>query len=126
MSKHTLRRLEVNGHQYLWSIWHHSMHWGAWWSATLRIFSADQKNGYLEVRYEAQHQDLIFPNFSLVSYVWTNEQGLDVHEPKTVVRVIRYARNQLGWKPDDTGKPLIIENGYQLLNDLGYGYIQDL
>jgi hypothetical protein len=55
-----------------------------------------------------------------VKYKWTNESGFDVHAPKIVVRVIRYARHQLGWRPEESGKPLIIENGYQLLNDLGY------
>jgi len=55
-----------------------------------------------------------------IVYRWTSERGLDVHAPRTVVRVIRYANQHLGWNPEKNPKPLIIANGYQLLKDVGY------
>ena len=101
VSKRTLRSLEVNGKAYLYKI----LPYFGIWEGKLRVYIAENKNGWLQVYFTFDDRERTFKNNWSPTYKWTGETGINIHDPKTVVRIIRYARNQLGWHPEENNKP---------------------
>jgi hypothetical protein len=115
MSKSKVRPIVVDGEVYLWKL----NSYEDVWSGTLVVYSSQHKKGHLEVHYPF---DDYFtgsePGSALFDGI--NNRNLNIHEPEPTARVIRYARQQLGWNPDERVAPLVIEHGFEILKQVGY------
>ena len=116
MANHdSLRSISVESKTYYWKV---RNRYDAY-EGVLRIFSSQHKSGFLEIYFTFAQLAEVFPKGAI--YKWTRKTGLPViGRPLLVVQIVRYAKKQLNWKPMPRTAPTIIQNGYELLRQVGY------
>jgi len=117
LAKTALRKLTVDGKNYLWKV---SKYYDVW-EGTVIIYAKEIKHKQIIAQFTIEQRTQHFPTEATVIYKWTNEKGLPpIQQPIIAVRIIRYAVRQLNWQPTTKNDPLIIEDGYELLKQIGY------
>ena len=115
MTKNDLRPIVVDNEAYLWKL----KNYEDVWAGILVVYSALHKQGRLEVHYP--YDDYWeWNNITLALVDEQSKRNLNIHEPEPTTRVIRHARNELGWNPNAQQSPFIIEHGYEILKQVGY------
>ncbi len=115
-SRKKLRKIVVDGEPYLWCF----KNYFDFYSGILVVYCKAYKYGQLEVHYpEDEFWDWSPFGVQIVD-LHDPERYLNIHEPETVARVIRYARQHLDWNPQEHKAPLIIEHGFEILKKVGY------
>jgi len=113
MGSKSKRKLKVDGQDYMWRVrgYYDSYH------GLLEVYVHD--GGRLQVAFNMEDRFRIFPKSAI--YTWAHVYGLPpIQTPVIAVRVIRHATRHLGWEPTGHSQPLIIKNGYELLQEIGY------
>ncbi|MBI5959921.1 MAG: hypothetical protein HY866_14375 [Chloroflexi bacterium] len=121
MSKKQLRHMVVDGDVYLWYLKRYYDIFGG----TLVVYLEKCKQGRLEVRY-SEEDYFAWSHYGVVIVDEDHpERILNIHEPEPTARVIRYARQHLGWNPHESRSPLVIEHGFEILKKVGYIAVSD-
>jgi hypothetical protein len=129
--KQKLRKIALDGSVYLWRFVPGYEHMppvdaserATWQSRdTFTAYLATQRLCPLIVRFRTWEDPIIGgPLRTGASINLTNPEssGVNLHTPGLAAGIIRQAR-QCGWQPEQTATPFIIENGLQLLAEMGY------
>ncbi len=129
--KQKLRKITVDGVVYLWRFVPgyeqtppgEESDQATWQSRdTFTAYLATQRASPLIVRFRTWEDPIIGGPLRVGAPINLNNpesSGINLHTPLFAAAIIRHMR-QRGWQPEQTTTPFIIEDGLQLLADMGY------